>query len=230
MKTIRTFLQVFCIVALVSGISVSISMAAPESRAVAAKKAAQNRAKISASKNADKFRLNQQQENKLEEGQAAVKAVQAEREASKQVASGGATPASVNGKKMFKACSVCHGSNGTKTAPGQLEGRNILSRSYDELVRELIGYREGISNNGGLEVIMIANMEGWSDEDIKEVASYIVELADKNKAKNEPKESANKDSKESATKDKPKQATKSETTRQSSKGSQRQPTRRPQQR
>jgi len=87
------------------------------------------------------------------------------------------------GEKLYKACGICHGKSGLTTAPGQVEGRNILGYTYQNLMRELISYREGKADNGGLNVIMAANMKGWSDSEIDDVSTYIMKLVDEARLK-----------------------------------------------
>jgi len=80
---------------------------------------------------------------------------------------------SVDGAKLFRACSSCHGMQAEKKALGKSQ----IIKGWDKakIVTALHGYKEG-TYGGAMKGIMKGQVAKLSDADIKALAEYISRL------------------------------------------------------
>lgn len=81
-----------------------------------------------------------------------------------------AAPALADGAKLYKSCSGCHGSDGSKKALGV--SPSLKGQSAEELEKKMLGYKDG-SYGGDKKVIMTNTLKRFSPDQIKTLADHI---------------------------------------------------------
>lgn len=81
--------------------------------------------------------------------------------------------ATVDGAKLFKACSSCHGAKAEKKALGK--SQVIAGWKSSKIVNALNGYKDG-SYGSTMKAVMQGQAAKLSDADIKALAAYISKL------------------------------------------------------
>ena len=84
-----------------------------------------------------------------------------------------AVVATVDGAKLFKACSSCHGAKAEKKALGK--SQVIAGWESSKIVNALNGYKDG-SYGSTMKAVMQDQAAKLSDTDIKALAAYISKL------------------------------------------------------
>ena len=84
-----------------------------------------------------------------------------------------AVVATVDGAKLFKACSSCHGAIAEKKALGK--SQVIAGWESSKIVNALNGYKDG-SYGSTMKAVMQGQAAKLSDADIKALAAYISKL------------------------------------------------------
>lgn len=84
-----------------------------------------------------------------------------------------AVVATVDGAKLFKACSSCHGAKAEKKALGK--SQVIAGWESSKIVNALNGYKDG-SYGSTMKAVMQGQAAKLSDADIKALAAYISKL------------------------------------------------------
>ncbi|WP_343352869.1 cytochrome c [Helicobacter mastomyrinus] len=98
-----------------------------------------------------------------------------------------------NGGKLYKkACAQCHGGKGKSIPPGGALHEPIAGMPYAVLESILLGYRQGMGDNGGAKGTMSASLMRFkfTDQDIRDIALYVENLKPKEKT-DEQKETYN---------------------------------------
>ena len=81
-----------------------------------------------------------------------------------------------NGGKLYKkACAQCHGGKGKSIPPGGALHEPIAGMPYAVLESILLGYRQGMGDNGGAKGTMSASLMRFkfTDQDIRDIALYV---------------------------------------------------------
>ena len=81
--------------------------------------------------------------------------------------------AAVDGAKLYKKCSACHGSDASKAALGK--SQKIKGWSADKLKNAINGYKDG-SYGGAMKSLMKSQVASLSDLETEALAQYISEL------------------------------------------------------
>lgn len=76
-----------------------------------------------------------------------------------------------NATPLYTKCVACHGEQGEKVSLGK--SKIIKDMSKDEFTSALIGYKND-TYGGSMKGIMKAQVTMFSDEQIQEIANYIV--------------------------------------------------------
>lgn len=77
------------------------------------------------------------------------------------------------GKKLFAVCIPCHGAKAEKSAVNKSQIINKWSK--DQILKALKGYKDG-TYGGTYKATMIPTVKRLSDDDMEELAAYIVNL------------------------------------------------------
>jgi len=91
----------------------------------------------------------------------------------KEVATVATATPSVDGTKLFRACSSCHGMQAEKKALGKSQ----IIKGWDKakIITALHGYKDG-TYGGAMKGLMQGQVSKLSDTDIKALAEYISKL------------------------------------------------------
>lgn len=77
-------------------------------------------------------------------------------------------------KAMFEECANCHGNNAQERALGK--SKIIAHLSKEEIYEALKAYQDGVKDESGMGSIMESQVYGLSQEDMRNLADYIVNL------------------------------------------------------
>lgn len=77
---------------------------------------------------------------------------------------------------IYKKCTVCHGIDGKKVAPGTKGKITIAGLPKAQIITDLKGYKAKTMSKGGAAAIMQAQAANLSDADIESLAEYISNL------------------------------------------------------
>ena len=82
--------------------------------------------------------------------------------------------ANIDAAKLYVKCAGCHGTKGDKKALGK--SGIINTKSKDELVKLIKGYKAGTLNQYGMGALMHGQVGNLSDNEIEALAEYISNL------------------------------------------------------